>query len=437
MGALAYLVLFVVVLVRGARRWRDSTPFERVQLTPVYVFALSTFLLVTIARGLDSDAAWWAALISTGLMPFAFLGGLMRSEIVSLDASLQESLEELRASRARIVEAGDAERRRLERDLHDGAQSRLVALSLLLKVARKKADGDVADLLDQASDELATSLAELRELARGIHPAVLTDRGLEPALRTLADRAPVPVEIRAEIPERLPGSVESAAYFVASEALTNVAKYSQATEASVIVERHQRPREGRGLRRRDRRRGRDPRLRAARALRPRGGARRDAVGGEPSGARDPAARRDPGQRPVALLELLARPAPARVVAAELLVLVDAALLHRRGRTGSSLAARRRRRSAGPRTCRPSTRARRGALTACCCCGDPVLALDLDLDVVDHPREVRPDGVHQVLEERERLVLVGDDRLDLGEPAQVDALAQVVHVVAGARASAGR
>ena len=112
-----------------------------------------------------------------------------------------------------------------------------MALSLLLKVARKKADGDVADLLDQASDELATSLAELRELARGIHPAVLTDRGLEPALRTLADRAPVPVEIRAEIPERLPGSVESAAYFVASEALTNVAKYSQATEAGVLVER--------------------------------------------------------------------------------------------------------------------------------------------------------------------------------------------------------
>jgi signal transduction histidine kinase len=236
-GALVYLVLFVIVLVRGARRWLASTAFERVQLTPVYLFALSTFMLVTIARGLDSDEAWWAALISTGLMPFAFLGGLMRSEIASLDASLRESLEELRASRARIVEAADAERRRLERDLHDGAQSRLVALSLLLRVARKKADDEVAELLDRASDELSTSLAELRELARGIHPAVLTDRGLEPALRTLADRAPVPVEVRAEIPERLPGSVESAAYFVASEALTNVAKYSRATEARVVVER--------------------------------------------------------------------------------------------------------------------------------------------------------------------------------------------------------
>ncbi len=236
-GALIYLVLFGLVATRGALRWRESTPFERLQLTPVYVFALSTFLLVTIAQGLDSQVAWWAALISTALMPFAFLGGLLRSEIVSLDASLQESREELRASRARIVEAADAERRRLERDLHDGAQARLVALSLLLKVARKKSDGEVAELLDRASEELATSLAELRELARGIHPAVLTDRGLEPALRTLADRAPVPVDVRADLQERLPGSVESAAYFVASEALANVAKYARASEASVVVER--------------------------------------------------------------------------------------------------------------------------------------------------------------------------------------------------------
>ena len=238
-GGLAYLALFAVVLVRGVRRWRGSTPFERLQLTPVYAFALLTFLLVTIARGADSEEAWWAAMISTALMPFAFVGGLMRSEIVSLDASLQESLEELRASRARIVEAADAERRRLERDLHDGAQSRLVALSLTLRTARLRAGDDpkLAELLDLASEELKTSLAELRELARGIHPAVLTDRGLEPALRTLADRAPVPVEVRADIRERLPGPVESAAYFVTSEALTNVAKYSRATQASVTVER--------------------------------------------------------------------------------------------------------------------------------------------------------------------------------------------------------
>ena len=237
LGALVYFALFVVVAVRGAHRWLASTPFERLQLTPVYAFALTTFLLVTIAQGLDSHVAWWGALLSTAIMPFAFLGGLMRSEIVSLDLSLRESLEELRASRARIVEAADAERRRLERDLHDGAQSRLVALALHLRIARRQADGELAEMLDQASVELQASLQELRELARGIHPAVLSDRGLEPALRALADRAPVPVIVEEVPEERLPGAVETAAYFVASEALTNVAKYAQATEASVSVRR--------------------------------------------------------------------------------------------------------------------------------------------------------------------------------------------------------
>jgi len=145
---------------------------------------------------------------------------------------------ELRASRARLVHAGDAARRQLERDLHDGAQSRLVALSLLLQVARRRADGDekLGELLDEAQEELQTSLGELRELARGIHPAVLSDRGLEPALEALASRAPVPVELAVEA-ERLPGPVETAAYFVVSEALTNVAKYSQATHATVAVRR--------------------------------------------------------------------------------------------------------------------------------------------------------------------------------------------------------
>ena len=117
-------------------------------------------------------------------MPFAFLGGLLRSHVSHLDAELRESLEELRASRARIVEAGDAERRRLERDLHDGAQARLVALSLLLATARVRATATTSS--PACSTRPATSsrpgLTELRELARGIHPAVLTDRGLEPAL---------------------------------------------------------------------------------------------------------------------------------------------------------------------------------------------------------------------------------------------------------------
>jgi len=237
-GALLYLTLFAIVLVRAVRRWRATGALERLQLTPVYTCALATFLLVTVARAGVGEAAWWAAFISTGLMPFAFLGGLLRSHVSHLDAELRERLEELRASRARLVEAGDAERRRLERDLHDGAQARLVALAMLLATARRRAagDADLEGVLDQARDELQTGLKELRELARGIHPAVLTDRGLEPALEALVSRAPVPVTVEAA-GQRLPAPVESAVYFVVSEALQNVAKYAHATRAAVSVRR--------------------------------------------------------------------------------------------------------------------------------------------------------------------------------------------------------
>jgi signal transduction histidine kinase len=231
LGPALYGALFLIVVVRAVQRWREADPFLRLQRTPVYLTALLTFLLVTVARAGAGDTAWWAAFIAAWLTPFAFLGGLMRSTISELVA-------ELRASRARIVEAGDAERRRLERDLHDGAQSRLVALALLLRSARKRADDpQLAELLDQAQAELNTSLEELRELARGIHPAVLTDRGLEPALAALTSRAPLPVELAVADGERLPEPVESAAYFVVSEALTNVAKYARATHATVAVRR--------------------------------------------------------------------------------------------------------------------------------------------------------------------------------------------------------
>jgi signal transduction histidine kinase len=239
LGALLYAGLFTIVLVRSARHWRAAAPLERLQLTPVYTCALFTFLLVTVAQAGAGDAAWWAAFISTGLMPFAFLGGLLRSHVSKLDAELRDRLEELRASRARLLEAGDAERRRLERDLHDGAQSRLVGLALLLRSARTRAtaDPELTTLLDRAQEELQTSLGELRELARGIHPAVLTERGLAPALDGLVSRAPVPVTVETDTVERLPGPVESAAYFVVSEALANVAKYARASHATVRVRR--------------------------------------------------------------------------------------------------------------------------------------------------------------------------------------------------------
>jgi signal transduction histidine kinase len=237
LGAALYAGLFVVVLARAVRLWRGTGPFERLQLTPVYVCSLLTFALVTAARIGAGQAAWWAAFIATLLTPFAFLGGLLRTHLAQLDAQLRARLEDLRASRARLVGAGDAERRRLERDLHDGAQSRLVALAMLLRTARGRADGEVAELLDQAQEELQTSLGELRELARGIHPVVLSERGLCPALEALASRAPVPVTVEADARERLPEPVETAAYFVVSEALANVAKYAQATHASVVVRR--------------------------------------------------------------------------------------------------------------------------------------------------------------------------------------------------------
>ena len=151
-----------------------------------------------------------------------------------------DAREELAASRARIVEAGDAERRRLERNLHDGAQQRLVATSLSVRLAANRAGDDqqLHAMLDRAGEELALALEELRELARGLHPAVLSDHGLNAALQTLADRAPVPVLVDVALDdERLPEPVEAAAYYVVAEALTNMAKHARASEARVRVQR--------------------------------------------------------------------------------------------------------------------------------------------------------------------------------------------------------
>jgi PAS domain S-box-containing protein len=162
------------------------------------------------------------------------------AELERLQSELHERLHELQASRARIVEAGDAERRRLERNLHDGAQQRLVSLSLTLRLAkaRLREAPDAADeLLAAAATELAHALEDLRELARGIHPAVLTERGLEPALETLVHRAPVPVAVESELDGRLPPPVEAAAFYVVSEALANVAKYAQASSVEVRLAR--------------------------------------------------------------------------------------------------------------------------------------------------------------------------------------------------------
>jgi signal transduction histidine kinase len=156
-----------------------------------------------------------------------------------LQAELRARVDELTTSRARLLETGVAERRRLERDLHDGAQQRLVALSLDLRLAQARlhADPDRAgELLTHAQEELRLALAELRELARGIHPAVLSDRGLDAALEALAARSPVPVALEPVAARRLPEPVEAAVYFVVAEALGNVARHAHATQVSVRID---------------------------------------------------------------------------------------------------------------------------------------------------------------------------------------------------------
>jgi PAS domain S-box-containing protein len=163
---------------------------------------------------------------------------VQEAEVHRLNDELHDRLEELAASRARIVTAGDVERRRLERNLHDGAQQRLVALALQLRLVVGKMESDpetASELLAGAGRELALALDELRELARGLHPAVLSDRGLRAAVATLADRAPLPVEIVAMPDERLPEPVEAGAYYLIAEALTNVAKYANASAVRVTV----------------------------------------------------------------------------------------------------------------------------------------------------------------------------------------------------------
>jgi signal transduction histidine kinase len=156
-----------------------------------------------------------------------------------LHAEVRAQLEEVRTSRARIMAAADSARRRVERDLHDGAQQRLVTLALSLRLAqmqlRPDADSELRAVLAEASEELQRALSELRQLAQGIHPAILTQQGLGAAVESLAQQAPLPVEVVAS-DRRYPALVETTAYFVVCEALANVAKYAHASAAQVVIE---------------------------------------------------------------------------------------------------------------------------------------------------------------------------------------------------------
>jgi signal transduction histidine kinase len=186
--------------------------------------------LVHDAAALDSGEVF-EAVVATARM------GLAKDR---LQDELEAKIAELEASRARIVEAHHDERRRLERNLHDGAQQRLVTLSLTLRLAEARAHEEpaaVPELLASARAELAEALSELRELARGIHPATLTDGGLKPALEGAASRAPLPVRLEVALERRLPEAIEIAAYYVVSEALTNAVKHASANEIEVVVVR--------------------------------------------------------------------------------------------------------------------------------------------------------------------------------------------------------
>jgi signal transduction histidine kinase len=192
---------------------------------------------VTVAGGL------WGALVAAATSDEPLPEGLERrlcdfADLVGQALANADARERLAASRAELVAVGDAERRRFERNLHDGAQQRLVSVALELGMVGAKLEEDpkaARELLSTAQDDLAQGLEELRELARGLHPVLLTERGLGPALDALLARTPVPVEI-AELPdERLDAPVEAAAYYVVAEAITNVAKYARASHATVSI----------------------------------------------------------------------------------------------------------------------------------------------------------------------------------------------------------
>jgi signal transduction histidine kinase len=201
-------------------------------------------LLGVIERVLESgEPAAFRGAVEQGGVPHPFESRIVRSgpdEVVTIvrDVTGERAAEaELRQPRARLVEAADAERRRLERNLHDGAQQRLVSLLLSLRLTGTGlgSESEAGRALEAASSELAEALAELRELARGLHPTILTARGLRPALEALAARSSVPVELECDPELRLPAPVEAAAYYVVAEGLTNVAKYAQASGARVAV----------------------------------------------------------------------------------------------------------------------------------------------------------------------------------------------------------
>jgi PAS domain S-box-containing protein len=243
-----YEVGYVAPLVPGATRevLRTDAPI-RVDYADLSSETLQEFLDLgyrgEVGVPITVAGATWGALVvvlqEDEMIPPATEHRLRAfAELVGLAVASADARNEVSASRRRIVEASDTERKRLERNLHDGAQQRLVAFALGLRVAQsklRKSPDEAERLLGQLAEELSAAIVELRELAQGIHPAVLTERGLEAAVEVLAARAPLSVELDIDLPERLPEPVETAAYYTVSESLANVAKHARAQTARVTI----------------------------------------------------------------------------------------------------------------------------------------------------------------------------------------------------------
>jgi len=214
--------------------WAWSLPHNGPQFGDTYYWSKPWQLALASVAGLVLTllAPWVIRVLA--VLDGAHVRGLLGTS----RRKLERRAAELEESRTRTVDATIEERRRLERDLHDGAQQRLVSLGLDLGIALEKLESDpdaAKDLLREAHGDAQLALRELRDLARGIHPAVLTDRGLDAAVSGLAARSPVPVRVRGSLERRPPASIEATAYFIVSEALTNVAKHAEANSAEVAL----------------------------------------------------------------------------------------------------------------------------------------------------------------------------------------------------------
>ena len=238
LGGLGFVVLglwAVSILLTILPAYVGHTAAHAVQFGPFHVHSGATgwwSVVLGLVGLLVVAPQATAALLLVDRLVVQLLLGPHESEL------LARRVGELEVSRGAALDQVEAERRRIERDLHDGAQQRLVALAMHLGRARERFDTDpgrARELVEEAHEEAKAALAELRDLARGIHPAVLTERGLDAALTAIVARSPVPVSLSVDVPGRLPAPVESAAYFVVAEALTNVTKHARASQVSTVL----------------------------------------------------------------------------------------------------------------------------------------------------------------------------------------------------------